>query len=244
MIDKCFQTTSLYALIFCLFQKTDVFICDFFSNLQCGEKIVETNLQTKVVNGLNSLTLVEFLTTTSTVSDIIVNVVVIIGGIMGLNYVKKLREKQKESTFNYLTKLNVRLKYFEITVEEFAYDIKTRLVPKRLRRDTSAEKILTVTNMFTQLTKNAEETLKFLKNENDQMPATRGWVDCFNTFIEFLVDSAKLEQETYSKWDTCDNPEEEVDKYISDHLENIRELIRMVHQKQCDLEDELFIDES
>ena len=54
----------------------------------------------------------EVLKSIDTLASIIVSIVVIAGGILGFNYIRKLREKQVDSTFSYLTRLSIRLKYF------------------------------------------------------------------------------------------------------------------------------------
>lgn len=167
-------------------------------------------------------------------TNILVNIVVFVGGIMGLNYINKLKERQKDATFNYLTKLNVRLKYFNTVVERYDNELQDRLLPQNKRRGVSSERVREINDVFKALSENATETLQFLKSETEQFPAQKGWSKKLNSFIDFLILCEKLTQESF-----FDVTSISMKVYCS----NIGELIEMVTRRQNEIEDELFSEE-
>lgn len=173
-------------------------------------------------------------------SEILANAIVIVGGILGFNYIWKLRDKQMDSTFSYLTRLNVRLKYFDETLRMYKSDIMDRFIPVNARRETSGDRIPLVEDTIKCLSENAKETLKFLKDENEQMPAQKGWVDHFNCFVEFLLDCERLKHSSYFKWNTSFDLEKEKSKYYEEHTKNISEILKMVEERRRELEGKLF----
>lgn len=174
------------------------------------------------------------------VTDIAVDLIVIAGGILGFNYVKKMKEKQKESTFSYLTRLSVRLRYFREILITYRADVMNRFVPEDCRRETSADRMFLVDNVIKNLSQNARETLAFLKNQDDQMPAQKGWVNHFNLFVEFLIDCEQLDQDMYFKWTRKDDLEEKKNQYYVNALKNINDLLEMVDGCQKKVEYDMF----
>ena len=182
----------------------------------------------------------EVLKSIDTFVNIIVSIVVIAGGILGFNYIRKLREKQVDSTFSYLTRLSIRLKYFRELLVTYKDEIMDRFSPEDCRREISADRIGFVTDAIKYLSENAKETLKFLRDEDNQIPAQKGWINRFNLFVEFLIDCEQLDQVTYFKWIDRDNLEEKKNQYYDKILNNIDELLKMVYNRQIELESEIF----
>lgn len=191
----------------------------------------------------SALSITDILAGTDTVVNILVNIIVIAGGILGFNYVKKLREKQVDSTFSYLMRLNVRLKYFREIFVTYKEEIMDCFLPEDCRRGISADRTYLLADTIKNISENAKETLKFLKAEDNQMPAMKGWTDCFNLFIGFLIDCEQLNQVSYFKWSARDNLEEKKNQYYDVNLNNIDRLLKMVHTRQSELEDKIFKNE-
>ncbi len=189
--------------------------------------------------GVNS-TLNDILSNTNDFLQIVVNIIVILGGILGFNYIIRLREKQLDSIFTYLTRLNIRLKYFRNLLHDYRYEIMDCFLPEGSRREISADRVSLVNHAITDLAKNAKETLIFLKEESNQMPAQKGWIDCFNVFVEFLIDCEKIDQDVYFKWTAYDDIQEEKEKYYNNAIDNIDKLIEMVYSRQTKLEHDIF----
>lgn len=182
----------------------------------------------------------DILATVNIFVNILVNIVVIVGGVLGFNYIRKLREKQNDAVFSYLMKLNVRLKYFREILIRYEEDIMERYFPKGFRRGTSVDRTVLVRNTIKQLADRAEETLIFLQNEDNQLPAQDGWINSFNCFIDFLIDCEQLDQEEYFKWMESDDMEDKKKQYYDNVIKHIDILLKMVNERQLELEDEIF----
>ena len=91
---------------------------------------------------------------------------------------------------------------------------------------------------ITQLAENAQETLAFLKEENDQMPAAADWTEKYNLFVEFLLDFKNLNMSSYYKWE--DSEDSEYQLYYEKHLNNIERMINDIEKCQKDIEKTIF----
>lgn len=189
---------------------------------------------------LSTISTSNVITNIDSIVNIVVNILVIYGGILGLQYIKKMREKQVDSTFSYLTKLNIRLKYFYEILSIYGEDIMDRFVPAGCRREIAADRVCVVDETIKRLSSNATETLGFLKNEDNQMPAEVGWTTCFNKFIEFLIDCEQINENNYFKWMVTADLEQKKKKYYDTNLTNIDKLLQMVCTQQCKVEEDIF----
>lgn len=179
-----------------------------------------------------AFSMTEILTNSNTIVNIFVNIFVMVGGILGFNYVRQLREKQKNSAFNYLTRLNVRIRNLYALLSTYKNDILNYILPKEDRRELTPEKSIIIPKVINSLAQNAKEILIFLKNEEDQMPAQKGWVKSFNDFVDFLICLEQIESTPSS-----------VLKFNFQHnLNNIHDIIEMIESRQTYLEDEIFKD--
>lgn len=181
----------------------------------------------------------DVLTVTDSAVGIVVNVLVIIGGIVGFSYIKKLREKQKDSTFSYLTKLSVRINCIYHIVINNRNDIAERFINISNRRIPCADKIKSTYNAIEILSQNASETLKFLMNEDNQIPAQKGWIKSLNLFVDFLIDCEQLKNPTFFKWMNGNENQSDIDKYIEKHIKCMDRLIKMIRKCQIDLENKI-----
>lgn len=181
---------------------------------------------------------------TSTFSDIIVNVIVIIGGILGLSYIKRMREKQSDATFSYLMRLNIRLKYFKIIFEKYRDDIMGRFYPENFRREPSVERMNLVDETIQNLSQQAEETLNFLRNEDNQLPAKKGWIENINQFIDLLISCEQLKNREYFIWTENEDIEKEKERHYEEIMKIINTLLKMVNERQKELENKLFKNEN
>lgn len=182
----------------------------------------------------------EVLIYTSTFSDIIVNFIVIIGGVLGLSYIKRMREKQSDATFSYLMRLNIRLKYFKIIFEKYRDNIMGRFYPETYRREPSVERMNLVEETIQDLSQQAKETLDFLRNEDNQLPAKKGWVENINQFIELLIICEQLKNREYFMWTENEDIEKEKDGHYKEIMKIINTLLNMVNERQKELENKIF----
>ena len=178
----------------------------------------------------------DVLAVTDSAVGIVVNILVIIGGIVGFSYIKKLREKQKDSIFGYLTKLSVRINCIYQLVINNRDDITERFIDISNRRIPSANKIQSTYNAIEILSQNASEALKFLMNEDDQIPAQKGWTKCLSLFISFLIDCEQLKNPAFFKWTNRGEHQSDIDTYINDRIDCMINLLKMISDCQIDLE--------
>lgn len=182
------------------------------------------------------------------ISNIVGNVIVIVGGIIGLSYISLLRQKQMDATYNYLARLRTRLLYFKKVFSEYGSDIVDRMKPSPNRRNVGTGRSAIVTTVIKQFSLQAHETIDFLKSEDGQFPAQKGWTECFNTFVCFLMTCEMIQYNEYVYFFPDDsNPLEEniqienmSQKFYEDNLNNIKTLIKMVDDLQLEQEKKIF----
>lgn len=200
--------------------------------------VAETAADPTTVNSVISVK--DALLNVNTTTSILVNIIVIVGGILGFKYVKKLREKQMDSIFSYQTRLNVRLRYFHEVLVTYRVDIIEYFFPEADRRETSADRIGLVRSTVKHLAEYARDTMKFLRDENNQMPAKKGWSKQLNAFIKFLIDCEQLDQPGYFKWLKDENGIIKSQQYYKNVSENIDRLLQMIEDCQEEVEGEIF----
>ena len=198
----------------------------------------ENSVQTD--NGKNSLS--EIVVTIKNASDIFVNAVVIVGGAMGISYIWRAREKQKEATFGYLTKLNIRLIELRKALVDFKAEIMDCFVPADYMREIPGDRIRLITDVRAHFSSEASETLQFIKKEDSQFPAQKGWSKEIEKLIGFLVDCERIQYKSFFcvSGENSEQVDEAKEKYYEGILNNINKLIKMVGERQEKLEEELF----
>lgn len=189
----------------------------------------------EILNKINSLTgmisVNNFWSDVETFSSIMVNIIVILGGILGLLYCKKLKEKQMNATFSYLTQLKVRLQILQTMYATHENEIMERFIPETKRREDACAKSSFINDIVDEFSRNALETLKFLQESQEQMPASKDWVDKYEILIEFLLDAEHLSMHTFYKW-IEDDEKQERDSYLQKHKKNLNELLSDIKTEQ------------
>lgn len=181
----------------------------------------------------------DFLDITDTIVGIIVNTLVILGGVLGFSYIKKLREKQQDNIFGYLTKLNVRIDCIYQIVINNKDVIVEQLINTSNRRIPGANTVQSTHIIMENLSQNASETLKFLMSEENQFPAKKGWTKCLNMFISFLIDCEQLKNPSFFKWMNREDSQEDIDKYMNNITKCMETLLTMISDCQIKLENKI-----
>lgn len=189
----------------------------------------------EIINKINSImdmiTMNKFLGDVETISNIVVNIVVIIGGILGLLYYRKLKEKQMNAAFSYLAQLQVRLKTLQTLYISYEKQIMKRFIPETKRREDADATSSFINDIIDEFSKSALETLKFLQDSQEQMPASKEWIDKYDILIEFLLDAEHLSMHTFFKWiDDDDNQLRTT--YLQKHKKNLTELLNDIKTEQ------------
>lgn len=175
-------------------------------------------------------------------SDIFVNMVVVVGGVMGISYIWRAREKQKEAIFGYLTKLNIRLIELRKTLLDFKAEIMDCFGPADYMREIPGDRIRLIKDVIENFSSEASETLQFIKKEDSQFPAQKGWSKKIEKLVGFLVDCERIQYKAYFcvSGENSGKVDEAKEKYYKDALDNIDDLIKMVGERQEELEKKLF----
>ncbi len=168
---------------------------------------------------------------------IIVGIVAIIGGVIAIMYFRKMREKRLNASFCYLSRLKVRINYLYNTFSDNSEDIIYRFIPEAERRLPDTAKSLFINNIIKTFSNNANETLNFLKQQDDQMPSKRGWTKWFDVFIDFLEDCQNIGDEKYFKWNNLDK--NKMNEYITLNLKNMKKMLDSIIEYQIEVESKI-----
>ena len=196
------------------------------TNIEYFEEIIH-----KIDNLTEITKMLNYLDGIETISSIIVNIIVALGGVLGLLYYRKLREKQKNAVFSYLTQLKVRSETLYALYITYEQQIMECFIPETKRRrdlDSTSSFIDKIIDEFSQC---AAETLEFLKNSNEQMPASKEWSEEYDILIEFLLDAKHLSMGTYYKW-ISDDDKEQRKTYAARHKNNLKKILEDITEKQ------------
>ena len=169
-------------------------------------------------------------------SDIFVNMVVVVGGVMGISYIWRAREKQKEAI------LNIRLIELRKTLLDFKAEIMDCFGPADYMREIPGDRIRLIKDVIENFSSEAGETLQFIKKEDSQFPAQKGWSKKIEKLVGFLVDCERIQYKAYFcvSGENSGKVDEAKEKYYKDALDNIDDLIKMVGERQEELEKKLF----
>lgn len=162
--------------------------------------------------------------------NIIVDLLVAILGVVGIRYLFKLREKSINSTFSYFSRLKVRLHLMNSILEEYKDVFLNRFVPEAQRHDLGLENAKASSAAIDNLISTANETVEFLKNEEDQFPASLEWIQYYKDLLDFLYDCSKLNDETYFKWKTDCKEKQEL--YYKLHKTNLEKMLNDISKRQ------------
>ncbi len=174
-------------------------------------------------------------------SNIITNIIVIIGGVFGILYLQKLREKQIDATFSYLARLKIRLQYILDIMIKYKLQILDRFIISNKRRNSIAN-VATSSFVLEQLALRSKETIQFLMDSDDQVPASENWLEYCDILLEFLEDCEKLLEKDYYKWvpDKDTDTEKLQEEYYEKHKTNIELMLNSIRNNQKEIQEKLF----
>lgn len=172
--------------------------------------------------------------TTSSVIDIFTGIVLIVGGFWGVAFLKSLKEKSINAIFGYYTMLKVRINFFIKTFNSYKNEILDRLIPEDEREDIEESRSLFIEEIIAKCSKNATETIEFLKNADNQMPIDTEWMDKYGTFLDFLIDMENIQDSMFYKYEFDDEAEYETTKnnYYNINYNNMNQMLKEIDNKQ------------
>lgn len=174
------------------------------------------------------------------VSDLIINIATILGGIWIISQIKKLREKRLDSTFSYLLRLQIRMKNLSSIFEQYNdFLLDCLVIPTQRKRSVDADNAY-ISQLISKFLNDISESLKFLMEMDDQIPIDIEWIDQYNKFIEFLetYNMLAIDSEHYYLW--SDNIELQKNKFYEDHLKNMKSMISKIDIEQKSLSKKIF----
>lgn len=190
-----------------------------------------------IINSEQTSGINEVLTQIEMIVNIFVGTVAIIGGVFAILFFRKLKEKRLDASFNYLSRLKVRINGLCEMFSEHSEGIVDRLLPSNKRRLTAPEKSMFIDELIDVFSENALETLNFLKTQNDQLPSKKGWTDMMDEFLSFLEDCAQIRNKNYFKWNFLEPDEKE--NYIRKHINNMKIMLKSITDYQRIIENKI-----
>lgn len=167
----------------------------------------------------------------------IISVVTLLGSAWCIVRIRKLKEKQLDSIFSFLTRLSIRLNIMSDALKEYKDPILVVLYSPQIRSEMIEYNTLYSESVAKIFLKHSQDTMTFILDTNDQIPLKQGWLDKYNKLIEFLDTYVKTEDENFFLW-----PEKETkskDDFYSKHIKNIDEMIKDISDAQKEIEKKL-----
>lgn len=173
--------------------------------------------------------------TIETIVNILTGLIVSVGGIGGVVFLKKIQEKKLNATFGYLSRLKVRIHFLKNTFDNYQDILLDRLIPVQNRRAVDLSKTPFIDGIIIQFSKTAEETLDFLKNEDNQIPAQDKWTEYYDDLLVFLEDFKNINNAAYYKFSSNDL-ESDKQTYSYVHSRNLESMLNSINKCQKELE--------
>lgn len=152
--------------------------------------------------------------------------------ITGYRYIRDIRQKQKDAIFSFLSQ-------FRIMLEDIrnSFTSNKELIINALSHDEMIES--DDRQSLDRLIERCSTTLVFLRSTDNQYPAGMGWSTCMAKFVALLSDFENVSNPKYYLWP--DKTAEEVkERYVKEHLDNIKTMITMIDMLQREMENNIF----
>lgn len=130
-----------------------------------------------------------------------VNIFVAIAGgicaVSGIRYISALKKKRLSATFSFWIQLRVRIEELR---QALCADnsIINGLYSNDVRTHWNNKGSLASDEVVDRFYNNAQETLQFIKNVSDQIPANEKWLNAYTEFISFLIDVSQYDIRNYT----------------------------------------------
>lgn len=158
--------------------------------------------------------------------------------IIGLGYIKPLKEKTKAATFTFWSQLSVHLTVIRKWIEQ-DNGILDNMYSSNAKKGWGV--LAPDSDRIKQFKETVQETLEYIKAANDQMPAYKGWSEDYAKLIGYLSDMIVYDigdNTGYFKYVT-EVSEAQRGKNCSDICETIKKLCTGIEQKQKEIEQKI-----
>lgn len=156
-------------------------------------------------------------------------------GILGLSFIKPLKDKTFSATFTFWSQLRVRLKNISDWLEQDK-DLLNNMYNSNIRKTWST--LTPEIDRIESFKEIVEETLQYIQQAADQMPAFVGWSKEYNETIKNLQEFILFDICEPNKYFKYNKPEtiEQRNQYISSICSSIDLLCNEIEEKQNKLE--------
>lgn len=155
--------------------------------------------------------------------------------IIGLGYLRPLKEKTMSATFSFWSQLSIRLKGILSWLELDCGVLDNMYSPEAKEGWTS----LTPSNeRLKEFKKEIENTVEYMETTADQMPAYIGWSEDYNSLIQILKEMLVYDicnSEEYFKFESYVNDTERK-KYCDNVCNIIKRICKGISDKQKEVE--------
>lgn len=174
-----------------------------------------------------------WLSTAKDFCELLLSIVAIIGGIIGLLYFTKLREKRLSASFSYMAQLRIHIENIKMLFVSSHDELLNELVcptQRLLIVEFENSNYNEVINIF----KNrVDQALVFLSCTKDQMPVYKGWTEKMTLFIHLLETfSFAFNTSGYIWKGSNDQIQKQKDDFYSVHERNLAEMIKDIEEYQ------------
>ncbi len=179
-----------------------------------------------VVAKVNSIDTLEIL---EKILGILSTCVVMVGGILGIGYIGRLKENDLNATFGYCSRLKVYIKQIQEIFKQLGDDFYERMLPQNKRKEVESSHNDNTKALMTILVNTSRATLDFLKNSEGQFPSSADWNDKINILLDFLISCDRMEFEEEYIWN--ERNDNKYKEYSEKNLDNFQGLIDAIDGK-------------
>lgn len=164
--------------------------------------------------------------------EIVFTVLTGVSAIIGISYLKKLREKKSEAVIGFWIRLEMQILMIYNRINDFPELLAS------LCEDDSIEK-LSVKEMEDDFYKMIQNALDFITSNSNQVPLSAGWTQNYKKFVSFLNDYIQYSYRTednvvyFHKFRTS----VELQNYICEQKEYMKQLINIIDTELEKIED-------
>ena len=156
--------------------------------------------------------------------------------LIGLNYIKPLKEKTVTATFTFWSQIKVKLTRLKTQIENDNSLIENIFSPE-LRPST--ENLSVTREELSEFKKSILAILDFMEKSSDQMPAYIGWSDDYTKLIDYLNDIVVYnvcDSNNNFKYDRNSQKVIPFDQYCNDFCSTIQDICTGINYKQKKIE--------
>lgn len=173
-------------------------------------------------------------------SDLILNIFVIIGGVIGLRFINKQREKRMEASFGYMSRLSIHIKIIKALFEHYKDELLNQLLEQSIRTPREEFPNCSVEKIISAFESQINKTIEFLMSEDNQMPVYAGWTKKISMFTEFLESyETVFSGDGYIWLDDKDKVNQYMDDFYRDHKKNMEKMLDDIMHYQENIESKI-----